>query len=251
MFTERLITMPGRAGQLCGAVCEPESPDEWVVMAYPFAEERKLAQSHYVRAAREMARRGIASLRFDFHGCGNSGGRFREGSVRQWVDDLLVAGDRVRRLARCARMSAMGLRLGSNLILLAMEAGLAVDRALLWNPIPSPAAYWREQLRRSRIASTLHGESPAAVGPGMAADLAGNEVGAKLADELCAMPELSAGALPDNVEIAWFADRPARELEGRFVAGAAFWTSSAAREAAGFVEQTVAWFSKNVARATV
>jgi alpha/beta superfamily hydrolase len=252
MFTERLITIRGSAGLLCGAVCTCEEADECVLMAYPFAEERKLAQPHFVGVARRLAERGISSIRFDYHGCGNSEGGFHQGSISQWVDDLVSAAGFAHSRQPRAKLSALGLRLGANLVLSALKSGLAVRRALLWNPLPDPARYWREQLKRSRFASVMHQSCPCALSSDVAADLSGNAAGNRLADEIQRMSRLSAKVLPREVEVAWLCDPPAKDLPGRMVPGPAFWTTHVADRDTAFVGETCDWFlEKGAVRASV
>jgi len=73
-------------------------------------------ESHwiFVKCARALARAGIASLRFDFYGSGESDGEFREVTLQGEIADARAAMDFFRRQKGIdpKRLGLLGLSLG-------------------------------------------------------------------------------------------------------------------------------------------
>lgn len=107
------------------------------------------------RAYRELAARlskvGFPVLRFDFYGCGDSGGDCEQGEIRQWVADISMAIDEIRGRSGFVPVCLVGLRLGGTLAAMAGAERGDVDAMVLWDPVVSGKAYI-EELR------TLHQE---------------------------------------------------------------------------------------------
>ena len=62
-------------------------PHPGVIFCHGFTGHKAEAHFLFVKAARELAKRGIASLRFDFRGSGESEGEFSEMSPATEIDD--------------------------------------------------------------------------------------------------------------------------------------------------------------------
>jgi putative redox protein len=81
--------------QLAGALAMPDGePRAHAVFAHCFTCGKDIAAA--TRIARALARRGIAVLRFDFTGLGNSDGDFANTGFSSNVDDLVAAADALR-----------------------------------------------------------------------------------------------------------------------------------------------------------
>lgn len=110
-----------------------------VLWLHGYFGDRGEAHRMYVEGARRLAERGIASLRFDFRGCGDSDGEFSDTAIATQLED-----------ARCAlavlraqpgidgdRLAVVGFSLGSAIAsLLADEPGLAA--MVHWSPVVFP-----------------------------------------------------------------------------------------------------------------
>lgn len=111
-----------------------------VVFFHGFTGDRMESHWMFVKCARGLARAGIASLRFDFYGSGESEGEFREVTLQSEVADARSAVDFLRRQRAIdpKRVGLLGLSLGG-----AVAARVAHDsraRALvLWAALAHPA----------------------------------------------------------------------------------------------------------------
>jgi len=121
-----------------------------VVVVHPFAEEKKFSHRVLVNLARELARRDVATLRFDLSGCGDSSGDTGEARLVHWQQDIASACAEIKRRTDAPQVIA-GLRLGAALAL-AHAAALTPHPALvLWEPVTDGAKYIDDILRRRMI----------------------------------------------------------------------------------------------------
>ncbi|WP_338747705.1 alpha/beta hydrolase family protein [Janibacter alittae] len=90
------ITFTGTGGEaLAGTLDRPDKePEGYALVAHCFTGGR----NHHAtrRIARELCERGLAVLRFDFTGLGDSGGRFAESTFSSNVADIVRAADWMR-----------------------------------------------------------------------------------------------------------------------------------------------------------
>ena len=119
-----------------------------VLFCHPLGEEKKCAHRALVVTACALAEHGVASLRFDMSGCGDSEGEFVEAGFETWLADLRTAWSELRRRVGDRPMAVVGLRLGASLAALACE-GIGNPAALvLWQPVVDGRAEVADQLRR-------------------------------------------------------------------------------------------------------
>lgn len=130
------------------------------VFCHPFAEEKLWSHRVYVSMARELARRGMSVLRFDYRGYGDSEGDFEEGTLPGHVADIQAAVRELqRRDAQVAHVGLLGLRYGATLALLAAAENPVVDHLILWDPVVETEQYLQEQLRSNLTTQMiLHGK---------------------------------------------------------------------------------------------
>jgi pimeloyl-ACP methyl ester carboxylesterase len=133
------------------------------VTAHPFAEEQKFSHRVFVNLARDLARRDVATLRFDLSGSGDSYGEERDATVSQWVEEIRAGLELMKTRFPQAKPVLMGLRLGATLALSAAgspapsRAGPQGGRTtpppalVLWEPILDGKKYVDEILRRRMI----------------------------------------------------------------------------------------------------
>jgi alpha-beta hydrolase superfamily lysophospholipase len=108
---------------------------------------REDLSSHYALRvmAQQLATAGLASLRFDYPGCGDSGGTDDDPqALERWIRSIHTAADGLRQLSGASRLVLLGLRAG---VLLGWQAALARSDVLgmvAWMPILSGRSYVRE-----------------------------------------------------------------------------------------------------------
>jgi dienelactone hydrolase len=108
-----------------------------VIFFHGFTGDRMESHWIFVKCARALAQAGIASLRFDFYGSGESDGDFREVTLRGEISDARVAVEFFRRQKGIdpQRVGLLGISLGGRLRRLWLEA----RRRGRW----SYGAHWR------------------------------------------------------------------------------------------------------------
>jgi len=107
-----------------------------VVFCHGFTGTKVEAHRIFVTMARELEKKGIASLRFDFRGCGDSSGEFMHTTVLGEVEDTLHAIENV-----CShhgidkdRIGVLGLSLGGAVAAYAAGTDKRVKALALWAP---------------------------------------------------------------------------------------------------------------------
>jgi alpha-beta hydrolase superfamily lysophospholipase len=89
---EKLTIFKNEKGEkLLGILTLPEGKGKFpaVIMVHGFAKTK--SERKFVELARELAKNKIASLRFDFSGCGDSEGKFEEMRISKQVEELNAA----------------------------------------------------------------------------------------------------------------------------------------------------------------
>ena len=125
-----------------------EQPVEVFVFCHPFGEEKLWSHRVYVELARAMAERGIAVLRFDYTGNGDSEGEFQNSTVDTQLSDIKSAVELVwERFGKDVKLGFFGLRYGATLAALSAEQLASKGRLLLWEPITDGEEYMQEILR--------------------------------------------------------------------------------------------------------
>jgi pimeloyl-ACP methyl ester carboxylesterase len=133
--------------QLFGACHLPPSERRracGVVLCAPMGEE----YIRFHRALRQLSDRlvrvGFPVLRFDFYGCGDSGGDGEAGRLQQWRTDIVRAIDELRRRSGAARVGLIGLRLGGSLAAEVSATRDDVVALVLWDAVVKGSDYLDE-----------------------------------------------------------------------------------------------------------
>jgi exosortase A-associated hydrolase 2 len=155
-MTEQMVTIAGEGGALHGILRTPEAPTQRaVVICDPFAEEKKCAHRPLTDLARALCEAGLAVLRFDLRGCGDSDGDFAQATLEGWAADLRAALAFVRERLSPQWLALGGLRTGAALAERVALADGGADALLLWEPVMDGKRYITQNLRRSMIKAML------------------------------------------------------------------------------------------------
>ncbi|PNY82412.1 alpha/beta hydrolase family protein [Deinococcus koreensis] len=164
--------------RLYGMLHTPDAPEGgapprgWpcVVMVHGFTGNRLETHRLFVVFSRMLALRGVASLRFDCRGSGESQGEFSEMTVSREVEDTLAACDYVRRQPGLdpERVMLLGFSLGGLVSTLA-AAGASAHRLLLW--APALPELWLSQLRGGQLPAGISDVNGWPVGRGFFQEL--------------------------------------------------------------------------------
>jgi uncharacterized OsmC-like protein/alpha/beta superfamily hydrolase len=180
MPTQRL-SIPGHSGaQLAAILDTPARPRAYALFAHCFSCSKDSRAAYAIGKALEL--HGIATLRFDFTGLGDSGGDFADTTFTSNVDDVVAAADYLAREYGAPQL-LIGHSLGGAAVLRAahrIEACRAV--ATIGAPF-APAHVLRhiegaeEQLKRDGVAEVdLGGHRTVRIGQGFVDDVAGAEL---------------------------------------------------------------------------
>ena len=86
------VKIKGNGYNLLGTIIKPDASGKLpsVIFYHGMISQSK---PRYIKRGEEFAKVGIASLCFDFRGCGKSDGKLGELSLRDWLDDALLTLD--------------------------------------------------------------------------------------------------------------------------------------------------------------
>jgi pimeloyl-ACP methyl ester carboxylesterase len=139
-----------------------------VVLCPPLGIEAICVYFSYRALAERLAGLGLAVLRFDYDGTGDSSGSETDpGRVEAWLGSVTAAVDRLADTGVGA-IGLAGIRMGG--LFAASEAARrgGVDALVLWDPCPSGRAFLREQrFLRSLTVGDQTGDEKAVEGPGI------------------------------------------------------------------------------------
>lgn len=130
-----------------------------VVFCHPLFDEQKSACRPMVDAAREFTRNGLASLRFDLVGCGDSEGDLDAVKLADWRSNIRTAVEFAREKT-VGPVGLLGLRLGGALALMAGEELAMLDFLVLWEPALDGRAYLQAALRKQKIRDMMVSGKP-------------------------------------------------------------------------------------------
>jgi pimeloyl-ACP methyl ester carboxylesterase len=125
-----------------------------VLMCPPFGWDDTCSYRSRRDWAQHLAGEGIACLRMDLPGTGDSGGSPHDPQrVASWVDAVTAAAAELRKMSGCVRVVAIGIGLGGLLVCRALAAGAQIEEVVLW-AVP---ARGRTLLRELRTFASLEG----------------------------------------------------------------------------------------------
>ena len=139
------LTMTSRGVRVPVTLVLPAQPGQeplpLIVMAHGHGGSRQEGGG-YEQAAAAFARRGIASIRMDFPGCGDSLESFTENNLTNMIEDVRSARDFAATQATIdsGRVGLLGYSMGGRVVSLLSQQDPSYSVMALWTPAVSPGA---------------------------------------------------------------------------------------------------------------
>ena len=138
---KKKIEFPNNSGEMLAGLLElPEAPAAFALFAHCFTRSKDIAAAS--RISRSLAAQGVATLRFDFTGRGNSDGDFANTNFSSNVEDLVSAADYLRQ-GYMAPAIWIGHSLGGIAVMIGAEH-IQESKAVITIASPSNANHVRE-----------------------------------------------------------------------------------------------------------
>lgn len=141
--------------QLYYTLLTPIAPLLAVVCVGTFPSERTHSHVGWNAWFRTLAAHGIAALRFDYRGSGESSGRFERHAFNDWLEDISAAAAVLVEYAPDVPIVLHGYRMGALLAARAFQGGLG-RALLLWSPPKSARDMLFDLLRFRLMADLAH-----------------------------------------------------------------------------------------------
>ncbi len=116
-----------------------------VVLCGALGREEMSSHASLRALARQLADDGYASLRFDYPGCGDSGGdELDPSAVDAWLESIETAMEALRELSGVERIALLGVRVGALLAARVAQKHPDVAAVACWMPVLSGRTHLRE-----------------------------------------------------------------------------------------------------------
>ncbi len=170
------------------------------LLCRPLGQEAVRSAAAFRVAGERLSREGVESLRFDYHGTGDSPGDESAQSLDDWVQDTLAAHELLAGGGEPRPVHWFGMGLGA---VIALRAALLAKQPprhlILWEPVFKGGDYLDALIAGHKAELAMMFAQPwdqiAASGkvaePTVPGDVLGFELGERLAAELRALPELN------------------------------------------------------------
>ncbi|MGB9867628.1 MAG: alpha/beta hydrolase [Bacillota bacterium] len=139
-MVEKFVTFQSRGKLIHGVMHLPENDGQHpcVVVCHGFTGDHIGANRMFVHFARKASAEGLAVLRFDFVGSGDSEGEFETDThLTGWTQDLGAALDFICTLPgiKSSKVGLLGLSFGASTVVCSAEAQTKARVAALWSPV--------------------------------------------------------------------------------------------------------------------
>ena len=124
------------------------APAPAVLIVPPLLHEQPRSRRLLTEVADRLSALGIACMRFDYFGTGDSGGRGEQVDFTSMRDDLALATNSLRSMAGTGQVAALAVRGGSLPLASWLDRGGDAQYAVLWEPIMD-GARWLAELERA------------------------------------------------------------------------------------------------------
>lgn len=111
-----------------------------VLLCPPLGQDQIRCHRLYRQLAQTLVAEGIAVLRFDYYGSGDSAGASSDVEWERCVADTVAAADELRRRSGVAQIIAFGARLGGSIALTAAAAARLAG-LVVWDPVLDGSRY--------------------------------------------------------------------------------------------------------------
>jgi len=128
-----------------------------LVVCAPFGDEQIASYRTLRHLAGSLATRGIAVLRFDYRGYGDSEGEFSQALPETQIRDIERAIEVLRTRTGVSRVGLLALRLGAPLALAVAARRSDVRCLALWAPVLSTDEYFQHLLRKQALSEMMYG----------------------------------------------------------------------------------------------
>jgi pimeloyl-ACP methyl ester carboxylesterase len=157
-----------------------------VICAAPFGYENICAHRCLRILGDRLAESGIAALRYDAPGTGDSDG---EQGLQAWKNAVADAVATARQETGCTRVAVIGVGLGGTIALGAIDNGLDVDKLILWSAPLTGRTWLRQQRAYQRVTAVKPNPNDPPPPPSSEGieELSGFPLSTQLADELTAL----------------------------------------------------------------
>lgn len=139
---ESPAVIPCKGGQLIGVLHLPERKSDRakcpaVLFLHGFGGTKSETHRMFVKTARALAARKIASLRFDFRGSGDSSGDSEDITIRSQIEDAAAALEFLRKQKRtnAVRIGIAGMSMGAAIAAHLLGRDKKIKAAVLWAPV--------------------------------------------------------------------------------------------------------------------
>ncbi|MEL6964661.1 MAG: alpha/beta fold hydrolase [Pseudomonadota bacterium] len=142
-YDEQIISIETPDGRIEGTVASPSSatPKALTLMLHGYTGARNEIRGMYRRTAQAFAERGIATLRIDFIGSGQSDGAWADTRFSTQARDAVRAAEALlKKYDETLPVSVLGYSQGGLVALRAAASDDPFDRLALWNPVMDPMA---------------------------------------------------------------------------------------------------------------
>lgn len=150
-----------------------------VLLCPPLGQDQIRCHRLYRQLARALVAEGIAALRFDYYGTGDSAGAGSDVDWRRCIADTVAAADELRRRSGVEHVFAFGARLGGSIAVACAEARFT--GLLVWDPVLDGGAY---VARLDAMQAALALDTQRFVKPRPASDVAAQWLGFATSDRL-------------------------------------------------------------------
>ena len=189
-MSEKSGFLPVNNRFIYGTAFLPEQPAQAALLIIdPLAEEKRAAYRMFVRLARILVSRQIASFKFDLSGMGDSSGCHGDATWEQWQEDTKTAAESLMEDSGTQNLVILGARAGA-LLAAQVAIELKAKRIILAEPIVSGEDFLRDLERRQAIKDMAAGianqteDAQTRWSKGETVDFAGFTFNAKLAESI-------------------------------------------------------------------
>ncbi|MEX2302125.1 MAG: alpha/beta hydrolase [Bryobacterales bacterium] len=137
-----------------------------VLLCYPLFHEYLSTHRTCRQLAGMLGSAGFPVLRFDYFGCGDSGGSAAQASLDGWLRNVAAAADEIKSRANVSKLCVIGLRFGATLATLAACRNSSIDSLVLWDPIARGPDYLADlSIFHDKVLDEAAAHSPGMVRP--------------------------------------------------------------------------------------